>query len=160
MNTLIETNDLDLLTHQAKALLENEKDVVANMANLSAFIFHSIPDLNWTGFYIYKDRELVLGPFQGQVACVRLQLHKGVCGTSAAEHRTINVPNVHVFEGHVACDSASNSEVVVPIIIKDELYGVLDVDSSNFDRFDPALIKFMEDIVDLFKKASFLNCTP
>jgi L-methionine (R)-S-oxide reductase len=155
MNTLIQTNDLDLLLAQATSLIETEKDEIANMANLSALIFHSIPHLNWVGFYIYKDRELVLGPFQGQVACVRLQLHKGVCGTSAAEHRTINVPNVHVFEGHVACDSASNSEVVVPIIIKDELYGVLDVDSPNFDRFDPALIKFMEDIVDLFKKASF-----
>jgi len=155
MNTLIGTNDLDLLLAQATSLIETEKDEIANMANLSALIFHSIPHLNWVGFYIYKDRELVLGPFQGQVACVRLQLHKGVCGTSAAEHRTINVPNVHVFEGHVACDSASNSEVVVPIIIKDELYGVLDVDSPNFDRFDPALIKFMEDIVDLFKKASF-----
>jgi L-methionine (R)-S-oxide reductase len=160
MNTLIITNDLDLLLAQAQSLIETEKDKIANMANLSALIFHSIPHLNWVGFYIYKDRELVLGPFQGQVACVRLQLHKGVCGTSAAEHRTINVPNVHVFEGHVACDSASNSEVVVPIIIKDELYGVLDVDSPNFDRFDPALIKFMEDIVDLFKKASFYILTP
>ncbi len=155
MNTLTGTNDLDLLLAQATSLIETEKDEIANMANLSALIFHSIPNLNWVGFYIYKDRELVLGPFQGQVACVRLQLHKGVCGTSAAEHRTINVPNVHVFEGHVACDSASNSEVVVPIIIKDELYGVLDVDSPIYDRFDPALIKFMEDIVDLFKKASF-----
>jgi GAF domain-containing protein len=155
MNTLIGTNDLDLLLAQATSLIETEKDEIANMANLSALIFHSIPNLNWVGFYIYKDRELVLGPFQGQVACVRLQLHKGVCGTSAAEHRTINVPNVHVFEGHVACDSASNSEVVVPIIIKDELYGVLDVDSPIYDRFDPELIKFMEDIVDLFKKASF-----
>jgi GAF domain-containing protein len=155
MNTLIGTNDLDLLLAQASSLIETEKDEIANMANLSALIFHSIPKLNWAGFYIYKDRELVLGPFQGQVACVRLQLHKGVCGTSAAEHRTINVPNVHVFEGHVACDGASNSEVVVPIIIKDELYGVLDVDSPIYDRFDPELIKFMEDIVKVFIKASF-----
>ncbi|NTW95448.1 MAG: GAF domain-containing protein [Erysipelotrichaceae bacterium] len=155
MNTLIGTNDLDLLLAQASSLIETEKDEIANMANLSALIFHSIPKLNWAGFYIYKDRELVLGPFQGQVACVRLQLHKGVCGTSAAERRTINVPNVHVFEGHVACDSASNSEVVVPIIINDELYGVLDVDSPIYDRFDPELIKFMEDIVKVFIKASF-----
>jgi GAF domain-containing protein len=155
MNTLIGTNDLDLLLAQASSLIETEKDEIANMANLSALIFHSIPKLNWAGFYIYKDRELVLGPFQGQEACVRLQLHKGVCGTSAAEHRTINVPNVHVFEGHVACDGASNSEVVVPIIIKDELYGVLDVDSPIYDRFDPELIKFMEDIVKVFIKASF-----
>ena len=155
MNTFIGTNDLDLLILQAKALCENEKDEIATMANLSALVFNSISDLNWVGFYIYKDRELVLGPFQGQPACVRLQLQKGVCGTSAAERRTINVPNVHVFEGHVACDSASNSELVVPIIVDETLYGVFDVDSPIFDRFDPALVKFMEDIVEIFKKTSF-----
>jgi len=152
MNTLIETNDLELLTSQAKALLENEKDEIANMANLSAFIFHSIPDLNWTGFYIYKDRELVLGPFQGLPACVRLQLNKGVCGTSAKLRKTLNVPDVHVFEGHVACDSASNSECVVPIYFDDELYGVFDVDSPLFNRFDKDLQQFLEDIGSLFIK--------
>ncbi len=155
MNTFTGTNDLDLLLKQAEALLEDEKDEIANMANLSALIYHSLSELNWVGFYIYKDKELVLGPFQGLPACVRLQLNRGVCGTSANEHRTINVPNVHVFEGHVTCDGASNSEVVVPIILNETIYGVLDVDSPKFDRFDPELIRFFEDIVRLFIKTSF-----
>jgi len=155
MNTLTRTSDLNLLLKQAEALLENEHDEIANMANLSSLIFNSIENLNWAGFYIYKDRELVLGPFQGLPACVRLQLHKGVCGTAAAEHRTLNVPNVHVFEGHVACDSASNSEVVVPIIVKDEIYGVLDIDSPDYGRFDEDLVSFFEQIVEIFKKTSF-----
>ena len=152
MNTLNLTQDLDLLLKQAEALLEGEKDKIANMANLSALIYHAIPDLNWVGFYIYKDRELVLGPFQGLPACVRLQLNKGVCGTSASLRKTLNVPDVHVFEGHVACDSASNSECVVPIYFKDELYGVFDVDSPLYDRFDKELQKFLEDIVSQFIK--------
>ena len=155
MNTLTRTSDLNLLLKQAEALLENEHDEIANMANLSSLIFNSIENLNWAGFYIYKDRELVLGPFQGLPACVRLQLHKGVCGTAAAEHRTLNVPNVHVFEGHVACDSASNSEVVVPVIINDEIYGVLDIDSPDYGRFDEDLVSFFEQIVEIYKKASF-----
>ncbi len=154
MNTLTRTSDLNLLLKQAEALLENEHDEIANMANLSALIFNSIENLNWAGFYIYKDRELVLGPFQGLPACVRLQLHKGVCGTAAAEHRTLNVSNVHVFEGHVACDSASNSEVVVPIIINDQIYGVLDIDSPVYNRFDQDLVEFFEQIVHVFKKTS------
>ncbi len=155
MNTFTGTNDLNLLLKQAEALLEGEKDEIANMANLSALIYHSLSDLNWVGFYIYKDKELVLGPFQGLPACVRLQLNKGVCGTSAQEHRTINVPNVHVFEGHVTCDGASNSEVVVPIILNHTIYGVLDVDSPKFARFDQSLVEFMEDIVKVFIKSSF-----
>lgn len=152
MNTLTLTQDLDLLLKQAEALLEGEKDKIANMANLSALVYHAIPDLNWVGFYIYKDRELVLGPFQGLPACVRLQLNKGVCGTSASLRKTLNVPDVHTFEGHVACDSASNSECVVPIYFKDELYGVFDVDSPLYDRFDKELQKFLEDIVSHFVK--------
>jgi L-methionine (R)-S-oxide reductase len=155
MNTLTRTSDLNLLLKQAEALLENEHDEIANMANLSSLIFNSIEGLNWAGFYIYKDRELILGPFQGLPACVRLQLHKGVCGTAAAEHRTLNVSNVHVFEGHVACDSASNSEVVVPIIVNDEIYGVLDIDSPDYGRFDEDLVSFFEQIVEIYKKASF-----
>ena len=155
MNTFLRTNDLDLILKQAEALLENETDVIANMANLSALLFNSIPSLNWAGFYIYKDKELVLGPFQGLPACVRLQLNKGVCGTSAAQRRTIRVDNVHEFEGHVACDSASNSEVVVPILVHGELFGVLDIDSPEYGRFDSQLIGFFEAIVSLLIKASF-----
>ncbi len=155
MNTPTRTDDLGLLLQQAEALMENEKDAIANMANLSALLFNSLPDLNWTGFYIYKDKELVLGPFQGLPACVRLQFNKGVCGTSAAQRKTLVVPDVHRFEGHVACDSASNSEVVVPIVVKDTLYGVLDIDSPSFDRFDPQLVRFFEALVQSFIKASF-----
>ncbi len=154
MNTVTLTQDLDLLLKQAEALLEGEKDKLANMANLSALVYHAIPDLNWVGFYIYKDRELVLGPFQGLPACVRLQLNKGVCGTSASLRKTLNVPDVHAFEGHVACDSASNSECVVPIYLKDELYGVFDVDSPLYNRFDKELQKFLEDIVSHFIKTN------
>ena len=154
MNTLIPTQDLDLLLKQAEALLEGEKDKIANMANLSALVYHTISDLNWVGFYIYKDRELILGPFQGLPACVRLQLNKGVCGTSASLRKTLNVPDVHAFEGHVACDSASNSECVVPIYFMDELYGVFDVDSPILNRFDKELQKFLEDIVTLFIKTN------
>lgn len=155
MNTPTRTDDLGLLLQQAEALMENEKDAIANMANLSALLFNSLPDLNWTGFYIYKDKELVLGPFQGLPACVRLQFNKGVCGTSAARRKTLVVPDIHRFEGHVACDSASNSEVVVPIVVKDTLYGVLDIDSPIFDRFDPQLVRFFEALVQSFIKASF-----
>lgn len=155
MNTITGTNDLQLLLQQARALLQDEKDPLANMANLSALLFCSIENINWAGFYLYKDRELVLGPFQGLPACVRLQLNKGVCGTAAALKKTLVVPDVHRFDGHVACDSASNSEIVVPILIEDEVYGVLDIDSALYDRFDPLLVSFMEEIVEIFKKASF-----
>lgn len=154
MNTFTGTNDLELLLLQAQALTDNEPDLIANMANLSALIYHSIEDLNWAGFYLYKDGELVLGPFQGLPACVRLQLNKGVCGTAAALRKTVVVPDVHQFEGHVACDSASNSEVVVPIIIDNKVIGVLDIDSPKFDRFDPKLVEFMEQIVECLIKAS------
>lgn len=155
MNTFTGTNDLDLLLLQAEALLDNERDHIANMANLSALIYHSVSDLNWVGFYIYKDSELVLGPFQGLPACVRLQLNKGVCGTAATLRKTLVVPDVHSFIGHIACDGASNSEVVVPILIKGEIIGVLDVDSPVLDRFDEPLVEFFEKIVQIYIKASF-----
>jgi GAF domain-containing protein len=155
MNTFTGTNDLDLLFQQAEALLDNETDSIANMANLSALIYHSVSDLNWVGFYIYKDNELVLGPFQGLPACVRLQLDQGVCGTAATLRKTLVVADVHSFVGHIACDSASNSEVVIPIQIKGEVVGVLDVDSPLIDRFDEPLVIFFEKIVQLYIKASF-----
>lgn len=155
MNAINKKNDVDLLFKQAEALLENEKDEIANMANLCALIYHSLSDLNWVGFYIYKDKELVLGPFQGLPACVRLQLDQGVCGASATQRKTLNVQDVHLFEGHVACDSASNSECVIPIMIQDQLYGVFDIDSPRVDRFDQELIAFFEQIVALYIKVSF-----
>lgn len=124
------------MLEQAKALTEGEKDITANLANISALIFHTLPELNWAGFYLVKDSELVLGPFQGKPACVRIKMGKGVCGTAAERGETVVVPDVHQFPGHIACDGASNSEIVVPLIKDGILIGVLDVDSPVFDRFD------------------------
>lgn len=126
----------ELLLKQADAVMEGEPDAVANAANLASLIYHSLPELNWAGFYFLKGGELVLGPFQGKVACVRIALGKGVCGTAAAERRSIVVSDVHEFPGHIACDSASNSEIVVPILRGGELLGVLDLDSPIAGRFD------------------------
>jgi len=124
------------LLEQTRALLSGERDFIANCANLSSLIFHTLPDLNWAGFYFQRGDELVLGPFQGKPACVRIALGRGVCGTAAAERRTIIVPDVHAFPGHIACDSASNAEIVVPLLAGDRLLGVLDLDSPRLGRFD------------------------
>jgi L-methionine (R)-S-oxide reductase len=121
---------------QTRALLEGERDMIANLANTASLLYHSLPDLNWVGFYLLKDGELVVGPFQGKPACVRIALGKGVCGTAAARRATVIVENVHEFAGHIACDSASNSEIVVPLVRGNELLGVLDLDSPKFSRFD------------------------
>jgi GAF domain-containing protein len=128
----------DQLASQLSSLLAGERDLIANAANLSSLIFHSLPDLNWAGFYFAKDGELVLGPFQGKPACMRISIGQGVCGTAAAKCVTTIVPNVHEFPGHIACDSASNSEIVVPLIKNDEFIGVLDLDSPVLARFDEA----------------------
>lgn len=126
----------DQLAAQLCSLLAGERDMIANAANFSALIFHSLPDLNWAGFYFAKDGELVLGPFQGKPACVRIRVGQGVCGTAAATRATTIVPNVHEFPDHIACDSASNSEIVVPLIKNEEFIGVLDLDSPVLGRFD------------------------
>lgn len=119
---------------QLDILLE-EKDLIALLSNLSAFINESIDNINWAGFYIYKERELVLGPFQGKIACTRIKPGKGVCGTAYINKETIIVKDVNKFEGHIVCDSASKSEIVVPIIVNNEVWGVIDVDSPILDRF-------------------------
>ncbi|HEY6643590.1 GAF domain-containing protein [Povalibacter sp.] len=124
------------LARELQSLIAGEPDDIANFANASALLFNSLPDLNWAGFYLLKRGELVVGPFQGKPACVRIAMGKGVCGTSAARRATILVTNVHDFPGHIACDSASNSEIVVPMIAGDELLGVLDLDSPTLARFD------------------------
>ena len=126
----------DQLASQLRGLLEGEHDLIANAANFSSLVFHSLPDLNWAGFYLLKDGELVLGPFQGQPACVRIAMGKGVCGTAAAKRETVIVPNVHEFPGHIACDTASTSEIVVPIMKGEKLIGVIDLDSPSQSRFD------------------------
>lgn len=127
---------LAILLDQARALLAGERDMTANAANLASLIFHTLPDLNWAGFYWLRGGELVLGPFQGKPACVRIAMGKGVCGTAAARRETVVVPNVHEFPGHIACDSASESEIVVPVIKGGRLVGVLDLDSPRLARFD------------------------
>ena len=124
------------LVSQAKSLVSGEHDLIANMANVSALLFNQLEDVNWAGFYLHKESQLVLGPFQGQPACIRIPIGKGVCGT-AAETRTIQrIDDVHAFSGHIACDAASNSEIVIPLIVNDELIGVLDIDSPKFGRLD------------------------
>lgn len=125
------------LAEQARALLAGERDDIANAANFSALIYHGLSDLNWAGFYFLRNGELVVGPFQGRPACVRIPMGKGVCGTAAITRATQVVPDVHAFPGHIACDAASRSEIVVPLIDLDgTLLGVFDVDSPLPDRFD------------------------
>lgn len=121
---------------QAQALMHGEHNRIANAANLSALVYHALPDLNWVGFYFHDGRELVVGPFQGKPACVRIALGRGVCGTAAATRRTQLVPDVEAFPGHIPCDSASRSELVVPLLRGDELVGVFDLDSPVPARFD------------------------
>jgi len=137
----------DQLATQLSSLLAGERDLIANAANFSSLIFHSLPDLNWAGFYFEKDGELVLGPFQGQPACVRIKIGQGVCGAGAAKCETVIVPNVHEFPGHIACDSASNSEIVVPLMKDSRLIGVLDLDSPSFERFDDQDASGLENLV-------------
>ena len=139
--------------HQTlRAVLTGETDFIANLANSAALLFWSLPAINWAGFYLLKEDELVLGPFQGKIACARIRLGRGVCGTAAEKRQTLVVANVHEFPGHIACDSASNSEIVVPIIKDDHLVGVLDIDSPEFARFDDAdkaeLEKFVQILTD------------
>lgn len=124
------------LAAQLSSLLAGERDLIANAANVSSLLFHSLPDLNWVGFYFERDGELVLGPFQGKPACVRIKIGQGVCGTAASKCETVIVPDVHQFPGHIACDSVSNSEIVVPLLKGSKLVGVLDLDSPLLNRFD------------------------
>ena len=142
------------LAAQARALLEGERDATANAANLASLVFHTLPDLNWAGFYWMKGGELVLGPFQGKPACVRIALGRGVCGTAARERRTIVVPDVDKFPGHIACDSASNSELVVPVMKGAAVLGVLDLDSPLRGRFDEGDARGLEAVVAVLVAAT------
>jgi GAF domain-containing protein len=126
------------LNQQLAALIGDERDFVANMANMAALLFHQLPALNWAGFYLMRGGELVLGPFQGKPACIRIPLGRGVCGTAAATRETQLVPDVHAFPGHIACDADSRSEIVVPLIRDGAVIGVLDLDSPKPGRFDDA----------------------
>lgn len=147
---------LEELPAQARALLDGERDPVANAANLAALIFQVVPDLNWAGFYRLEGGELVLGPFQGKPACVRIALGKGVCGTAAQERRTVVVADVDAFPGHIACDSASRSEVVVPVVRDGRVLGVLDVDSPRPGRFGEAEALAFEALARIYVECSDL----
>ena len=138
------------LARDLGALLTGERDLVANAANTAALIWDALPDLNWSGFYLYKSGELVLGPFQGKPACVRIALGKGVCGTAAQRRETVVVADVHAFPGHIACDSASNSEIVIPLLRGAELLGVLDLDSPKHARFTQEDARGLERVARVF----------
>lgn len=142
---------------QFRALLEGENDFIANMANGASLLYHLLEDINWVGFYVYKDDQLILGPFHGKPACVRIAIGKGVCGTAAATRRTVVVPNVHEFPGHIACDAASQSEIVVPMLKGDRLIGVLDIDSPIKRRFDDTDRHYAEEIVRILLEYSAIN---
>jgi GAF domain-containing protein len=142
------------LAAQLTALLGDERDRIANAANMSAFLFMSVPDLNWAGFYFMRDGGLIVGPFQGKPACVRIAVGDGVCGTSVKERRSVLVENVHEFAGHIACDAGSESELVVPLIKNGEVIGVLDLDSPRPARFDAEDQAGMETLAAIFVAAS------
>ena len=138
------------LVVQLLSLLKGEHDFIANTANFSALLFNSLPNVSWAGFYFLQGEELVLGPFQGNPACVRIPLGKGVCGVAAQQLETIIVPNVHEFPGHIACDVASNSEIVVPLFDGERLLGVLDLDSQTIGRFDDQDAEGLNELVTVF----------
>ncbi len=141
------------LLAQARALVHGERDRIANAANLSALVYHALPHLNWVGFYFYDGTELVVGPFQGLPACVRIPLDKGVCGAAASQRRTQRIEDVDAFPGHIACDSASRSELVVPLVKGDTLIGVFDLDSPSLARFDADDQAGLEAIAAVFVEA-------
>jgi GAF domain-containing protein len=147
---MTKTHPYELLLQQLESVLSMETDPVANMANMAAVLFNGLTALNWAGFYIVRDAQLVLGPFQGKPACVRIAWGKGVCGRAAQTAQTQRVEDVHQFPGHIACDSASQSELVVPILKEGRVWGVLDIDSPLVGRFGPQEQAFFEQAVYLF----------
>ncbi|RYG74971.1 GAF domain-containing protein [Lentibacillus lipolyticus] len=146
------TKDYELLIKQLQALSEEETDPIAILSNASALLNQFLDDVNWVGFYLWKDDELVLGPFQGLPACIRIAYGKGVCGTAIKEKATQRVPDVSEFPGHIACDSASRSEIVVPLFIDGQIFGVLDIDSPNTDRFDETDQIYLEKFAEVLKQ--------
>lgn len=145
-------NFYKILLVRLEGMLSSEEDALANLCNAAAHLYNNLDDINWSGFYIMKNGELVLGPFGGKPACTRIKVGKGVCGSAVRDRMTYLVPNVHEFEGHIACDSASNSEIVIPIIKDGIIYGVLDIDSPIFERFDETDRIYLEKFVDKLNK--------
>lgn len=148
--------DYPLLHSQLASLMEGEPNFIANMANAAALLWHGLKDINWAGFYLYEEdtNQLVLGPFQGLPACVRIPLGRGVCGGAAAEQRTFVVPDVHAFPGHIACDARSQSEIVVPLMHAGKLIGVIDIDSPIQNRFQSIDQEWLEQIAELLMRGS------
>lgn len=139
----------EIVLEQLRALIEGESDIVANLSNASALLNQFLDDINWVGFYLWKKNELVLGPFQGLPACIRIPYGKGVCGTAVEEEKTILVPNVNEFPGHIVCDANSKSEIVIPIISSGNVCGVLDIDSPIYNRFDEVDQHYLEKFVTI-----------
>ncbi len=152
INSLDKDKFYKVMLVRLEGLLSSETDWLANLSNAAALLYTNLDNINWSGFYLMKEEELVLGPFQGKTACTRIKPGKGVCGTAAAEMKTQLVPDVHLFPGHIACDSASNSEIVVPIIKDGKVYGVLDIDSPQTNRFDELDSKYLQLFVDKLNK--------
>ena len=144
--------DYSLMCIQLDALTNECRHIVANLANASALLYQTMADVSWAGFYVMEDGKLVLGPFQGKTACIEIKVGHGVCGTAAMKNETQVVPNVHEFPGHIACDSASNSEIVVPIHKDGEIWGVLDLDSTSFSRFGDEDKSGLEEFVRILEK--------
>ena len=149
--------DYSILIAQFNALAEEDPCYIPLLSNTSALIYENLPDLNWAGFYLMREGRLVLGPFQGKVACIHIEVGKGVCGTAVKENATQLVHDVHVFPGHIACDSASNSEIVIPIHCGSEVIGVLDIDSPLFSRFSEEDLRGLEDLVSCLEKVISWN---
>jgi GAF domain-containing protein len=137
------------MARQLKSLLEDERDWLANLSNTASFLAHSLHDINWVGFYLLKQNELVLGPFMGKPACVRIAVGKGVCGTAVAENRTQVVADVHQFPGHIACDADSQSEIVIPLVVDNKIIGVLDIDSPIVNRFEAVDKEYLEQLASI-----------
>lgn len=144
---MIDIKKYERLVKQTEALLFGETNLIANMSNLSALLNETLDNINWVGFYLYENDELILGPFQGKVACVHIPIGKGVCGTAAQQRESIVVADVHQFPGHIACDSASQSEIVIPIIKEGQLIGVLDIDSPIKNRFSTEHQHYLEQVI-------------
>jgi len=149
---MIKSDFYQQLSEQVAAIIADEKDIIANMANISALLFDSLEQVNWAGFYRVIDGELVLGPFQGKVACIRIPLGKGVCGTAVSEKSTQCIADVHEFSGHIACDATTNSEIVIPLNYQGRIIAVLDIDSIVYNRFSKEDQKGLEYIVQLFSQ--------
>jgi GAF domain-containing protein len=161
--TSIRSNDLKSfyigINDFVDGLFYKERDALANMSNLASLLYHTLSDVNWVGYYLFKSGELVLGPFQGKPACIRIGIGKGVCGTAAMKRESLRISDVHQFEGHIACDGDTNAELVIPMIKNGVLLGVLDLDSTLKDRFSEDDQKALENIVDKLLEASEFDKT-